>query len=651
MSRNYGNIKTMKAAAIGTIIPWVGGSTEIPKGWLVCDGSSISAVKYPLLAQAIGNTYGGTTFSGNFPNYSGNIVLPRITTRPLVDLDVGYFGTGATSPGNAAAGKNKRESIDTTVALSNINKYIGDGSGALGTISTVVSVTGTTFSVTPPSGIPFSTTGTDVAPISMVGINTSRYQRSGALNQNPAVSWNFNTSKFPGGVSISSYTLLLESLSETANGKNIVLWHLTSIPSSVTSIQANATTLPAGTAIRSNYLGLPGQGISGISAVGYSGPQPPNLTSHTYRLTVTAILSGPTVSVLTEAVQFRYPVPSANDVLDQNLNTPTFPYNRNIVLGNTGSIAAASDVDRGPSLSYDAPTDILFTYEVDSEFTGTITGAQLDGGFGTSQIYVAPRKLGRKHLQAHTHAGSFTTMAGRGEAKPGAGVSCSREVTYTFKSAGYDEGIYILGILISSTPQTDVSRSAPNDGSSAFGDGVSNVILANVSTETANYKPSQVHSHGISRWFGSDATIAQPFKTPSNPASHGPEFNLKDDVGFGIGGRVYLENINQDPGGAGSDDIHQPYKVSFNNSAIQFTKLPPSTVGTTVIEPHDHGSFDINYTNGNLRMPSIINVQPGDGSTGGVVADIEANNLPGALNINATVTTPNLTVMYLIRAY
>ena len=651
MSKNYGNIKTMKAAAIGTIIPWTGGTTEIPKGWLECDGSSISAVKYPLLAQAIGNTYGGTTFSGNFPNYSGNIVLPRITTRPLVDLDVGYFGSGATSSGNVATGKNKREQIDTLDALSQINKFIGDGSGALGTISTVVPVTGTTFSVTPPSGIPFSSTGTDVAPISMVGTSTNRYERSGALNQNPAVSWEFNTSKFPGGVNIASYTLLLESLSETVNGKNLVLWHLTGIPSTIKSISANASSLPAGITIRSNYLGLPGQGIDGISNVGYSGPQPPNLTAHTYRLTVSAVLSGPTVSILTEAVQFRYPVPSANDQLDESLNTPTYPYNRNIVLGNTGSVAAASDIDRGPSLSYDVSTDILFTYEVDSEFTGTITGAKLDGGFGTSQIYVAPRKLGRKHLQPHTHSGSFASMQGVGSDKPGSGVSCSREVTYEFKSAAYDEGVYILGILISSTPQTDVSRSQPNDGSSAFGDGVDGVVLANINTETSNYKPQSVHSHGISRWLGKDPSISQPFKIPSNSAGHDPEINLKDSVPYGIGGRVYLENRNYDPGDGGSGDTHSPYKVSFNTSAIDLTAINNIPGSTTVVEAHDHGSFEINYTNGNLRMPAVINVQPGDGTTGGVVADIEVNNLPGALNINATVTTPNLTIMYLIRAY
>ena len=33
----YQESKTAKAAAIGTIMPWGGGITTIPKGWIVCD--------------------------------------------------------------------------------------------------------------------------------------------------------------------------------------------------------------------------------------------------------------------------------------------------------------------------------------------------------------------------------------------------------------------------------------------------------------------------------------------------------------------------------------------------------------------------------------------------------------------------------------
>lgn len=90
---NYGTVKTMKGASIGTIMPWVGDLTEIPAGWLICNGQILNASSYPLLTQTVGNTYGGSGLSGTFPNYTGEIALPAISQRALQDIDAGYFGT------------------------------------------------------------------------------------------------------------------------------------------------------------------------------------------------------------------------------------------------------------------------------------------------------------------------------------------------------------------------------------------------------------------------------------------------------------------------------------------------------------------------------------------------------------------------------
>lgn len=628
---NYGKLKTMKAAAIGTIIPWVGGSTEIPKGWLMCDGSSIQASRYPLLAQTIGNTYGGATFTGNFPNYSGSITLPKIVSRPLVDMDVAYFGGGALGT--------KRQEVDTVEALDVVAQFIGTGTGSTSGVNSVTPINNISLVVTPESGIALSTN--DVAPLSMVGTSPTRAQRTGAQNKNPAISWSFtggNITPLPSGVTISSYTILLEDLAENINGQNLTLWYLTNIPANTTFIPANANTLPTGTSVRPNYLGS--IGTTGVSAVGYSGPQPPIGESHTYRLTVSAILAGATASILTKSLQFRYTVADANNALIENLSNPRFADNRNVVLGNTGSVAAASDVDNSITTNWDAPTDILFEYAVDSEFSGTITGARLDGGYGATTVYTAPRKLGRKHLQPHGHAGTITTIGGIDLPKPGAGVSCSREVTYEAASPGADE-------LLGRTPDTDIRRiDEPSSNSSARGDGVSSVVLANISTDGpgSNLKPYGCTSHPVSYWFGSDMQYSRPYGTPSNPVSQQKELEILDDVPFGLGGKVYLENTNYDPGGTGSGDEHRPYKVSFNTSATQFTRTSPLGSSVSVIEPHDHGQFDVEYTNGTLRMPTVITVN-------NVIADIQPNNLPEALNIGITVTSPNLLVMYLIRAY
>jgi len=196
-----------------------------------------------------------------------------------------------------------------------------------------------------------------------------------------------------------------------------------------------------------------------------------------------------------------------------------------------------------------------------------------------------------------------------------------------------------------SPPQTDVTyEDVPNPNSNAVGDGVTSVVLANISTEASTLKPYGCTSHPIAYWFGSDKTFSQPYGTPSNPLVQQKEFELKDDVSYGLGGKVFLENINYDPGGAGSGDEHKPYKVSFNTSAIDFTRNNPIGSSTTVIEPHDHGQFDVEYTNGSLRMPTVITVN-------NVIADLQPNNLPEALNININISSPNLLVMYLIRAY
>ena len=199
----YQELKTAKAAAIGTIMPFTGNISDIPDGWIPCDGSTVGASDFPLLARAIGDTYnlstavtqglinlftnnastetgrnpgtyvyspldgngggatfaivvadagtqaggapngvggpvtitrltqginyqvgdnltvpsgqsgGGTdiiitvssvetgsvsTFAGEFPNYIGEIVLPNLLNKPIVDLETNYFGSGSVLP-------------------------------------------------------------------------------------------------------------------------------------------------------------------------------------------------------------------------------------------------------------------------------------------------------------------------------------------------------------------------------------------------------------------------------------------------------------------------------------------------------------------------------------------------------------------------
>ena len=88
----------MKAAVIGSIIPWSGQLSEIPDGWIICDGTQPDAKDYPLLVQAIGDTYnaGTSNLGGAFPNYTGQFRLPDLLGgRALMDIEGSYFAPAA----------------------------------------------------------------------------------------------------------------------------------------------------------------------------------------------------------------------------------------------------------------------------------------------------------------------------------------------------------------------------------------------------------------------------------------------------------------------------------------------------------------------------------------------------------------------------
>tara|TARA_X000001036_G_scaffold246013_1_gene229388 strand:- start:24144 stop:25604 length:1461 start_codon:yes stop_codon:yes gene_type:complete len=116
----YQETKTAKGAVIGTILPWTGGLTTIPAGWIICDGQTISASDFPLLAQVIGDTYnaGNSDFDGNFPGYIGSIKMPNLNGKTLMDVETSYFA-------NFAAGGTGRAADLDAKALAVIDPIIG----------------------------------------------------------------------------------------------------------------------------------------------------------------------------------------------------------------------------------------------------------------------------------------------------------------------------------------------------------------------------------------------------------------------------------------------------------------------------------------------------------------------------------------------
>lgn len=109
MAQSYGQIKKMKTAKIGTIMPWAGNSASgtlvdnVPHGWVLCDGKVYQGDKYPLLSSVLGNSYGGTQLTGQFPHYIGTIKVPDITGRVLMDLEPFMITQSAYNAGQSDA--------------------------------------------------------------------------------------------------------------------------------------------------------------------------------------------------------------------------------------------------------------------------------------------------------------------------------------------------------------------------------------------------------------------------------------------------------------------------------------------------------------------------------------------------------------------
>ena len=101
MAVYYDSIKTMQSAKIGTILPWGGDGgngnllSNIPKGWIVCDGKPKDAKEYPMLASVIGDTYGGDMTTGNpsFPyvNSTATFFTPNLSGSALIDLEPAHL--------------------------------------------------------------------------------------------------------------------------------------------------------------------------------------------------------------------------------------------------------------------------------------------------------------------------------------------------------------------------------------------------------------------------------------------------------------------------------------------------------------------------------------------------------------------------------
>ena len=88
----------------------------------------------------------------------------------------------------------------------------------------------------------------------------------------------------------------------------------------------------------------------------------------------------------------------------------------------------------------DVFTDIVFTLPATDAtgYQGKIAGNTKIDGEGFHTVYIAPRKLGRKHVKRHTHTGTYDTIGAPSSTQPGEGVIPFGEVAYTIRMSAFD---------------------------------------------------------------------------------------------------------------------------------------------------------------------------------------------------------------------
>lgn len=89
--RGYVNIAAIQP--VGTVSPFIGDSSAVPKNWLLCDGSYVSIDLYPDLYRLIGSIY-GEVLDGRFklPDFRGRTLIGAGQGDKLSQRFIGEFG-------------------------------------------------------------------------------------------------------------------------------------------------------------------------------------------------------------------------------------------------------------------------------------------------------------------------------------------------------------------------------------------------------------------------------------------------------------------------------------------------------------------------------------------------------------------------------
>jgi hypothetical protein len=111
-------IASLDTVPTGTIVMWAGAIASPPTGWIICDGSDVTAT-YPTLAAICGTKWGT---SGRIPNFTSRFPYGANEGASAGQASVGSAGGDTTQAGNDSA------VVSTSSGVTNLVTSQVDGS-------------------------------------------------------------------------------------------------------------------------------------------------------------------------------------------------------------------------------------------------------------------------------------------------------------------------------------------------------------------------------------------------------------------------------------------------------------------------------------------------------------------------------------------
>jgi microcystin-dependent protein len=636
----YAVTRTQRALPIGSMQPWGGDLSDIPAGWLLCNNQELNAGDYPLLARVLRDTYGGTSFQGTFPNYTGTFRLPPMNDKAAADISTGYFGLYSGS--NVDAWSAGATVYDGDIIVSSGKYYLvqlTDSTAASGTLGTTAP--------THTSGTQSNSTSVNLKAETIVaGAVPSPIDNPAALN------------------------IVRNYIGDSIGGFEPGDLGPPNVQNALTDISLKYVPDPNGTIVAVSSAGT-APSVSSAKVYTVSGDDVEPTTNSNSGDSVTGTGAAFLVVINTDG---SYSVAtkqkgSGYEIGDQlKIEGDVFSAD--------GGVASTNDLT------------ITINQVGDSYFEGTITGQSIIKGFGIKDVYIIPRKLGRFHMAQHFHEGLYNTLNYNDASdRPGNGACVFATPDFTFadfasrrnpcppeQPLGIGCPIDVpLELICSANPGVYIGSNKTqitNMQTSPFTAGVGRyaIAIAGGGLPLKGYIPAGTAQagHGVGKsWF--DAGTVKNLRDAANQTSISQTANktgsagqklawLKQEGEFFPGFTVpfsdssqavatpnVLKKIdNNDPGGVD----HGPFPVLFNHAATDFLNdTVQNTFGSVdIIESHDHdGSFSVQYDGTNIDVSEQIQVK--------AQPVVTPDNIPNALQIRFTTRVASLTMTNLIRAY